>query len=98
MDIRYATRNLERLATEKEYTAKLDGAIVSGYRKVLGFIESAHDERDLSAVKSLRFEKLKGDRRGQSSLRINDQWRLIVTMEKMDSGKVVVVVEIVDYH
>jgi len=54
---------------------------------VFGFIESAHDERDLYAVKSLRFEKLNGDRRGQSSLRINDQWRLIIMVEKMDNTR-----------
>jgi proteic killer suppression protein len=98
MEIRYATRKLARLATEEGYAAKFDRAIVRGYRKVLGAIEAAKDERDLYANKGLGFEKLSGDRRGQRSLRINEQWRVIVTIDKTTGGKEVVVVEIVDYH
>jgi toxin HigB-1 len=39
----------------------------------LNRIKAAADQRDLSAMKGNRFEKLKGDRAGSSSIRINDQ-------------------------
>ena len=41
-----------------------------------------------------RLEALKGDRRGQHSIRINDQWRICFRWEEQDAHDV----EIVDYH
>jgi len=43
-----------------------------------------------------RFEKLKGDREGQYSIRINDQWRICFEWREEDPGPSTV--EIVDYH
>jgi len=68
------------------------------YRRVLGFIVQAADERDLYAMKSLHYEKLGGGRTGQRSLRLNRQWRLIVRVEPRENQNTIVVVEIVDYH
>lgn len=61
-------------------------------------IQAADDERAFYALKSLHFEKLKGDRVGQYSMRLNDQWRLILEFKKLPSGKVVVLLGIEDYH
>jgi proteic killer suppression protein len=61
-------------------------------------IRAAMDERDLVAVRGNRFEKLKGDRSHQYSVRLNDQYRLILEFEGSGQGKVVVVVGIEDYH
>lgn len=49
-------------------------------------------------MKSLRFEKLKGARQKQHSMRLNDQWRLILEFEGEGTTKVVVVCGIEDYH
>ncbi len=64
----------------------------------MAIIRSALDERDFYALKSLHFEKLKGKREGERSLRLNQQYRLIVMIEKDDSGKYVLVINIEDYH
>jgi proteic killer suppression protein len=61
-------------------------------------IDAALDERAFYALKSLHFEKLKGDRAGQYSMRLNNQWRFILGFKKDLSGKIVVVVEIEDFH
>ncbi len=61
-------------------------------------IRAALDERDFYAMKSLHFEKLSGNREGQNSMRLNEQWRLILRLEKSESGKIVVVISITDYH
>jgi proteic killer suppression protein len=58
---------------------------------------AAADERDLYGLKSLHYEKLKGDRSHQRSLRLNQQFRLIVELER-HNGKTVAIIEIVDYH
>ena len=53
------------------------------------------DEQDLRSLKSLRYEKLKGARFGQHSLRLNKQWRLILRPEQNQDGTTTAVVEVV---
>jgi toxin HigB-1 len=60
----------------------------------LNRIKAAVDQRDLSALKGNRFEKLKGDRAGTNSIRINDQWRITFRIEKNRALDVT----IEDYH
>jgi proteic killer suppression protein len=50
--------------------------------------------RDLRVPPSNRLERLKGDREGQYSIRINDQWRVCFRWDRGDAYDV----EIVDYH
>ena len=50
--------------------------------------------RDLWMPPGNRLEALKGDRRGQYSIRINDRWRICFEWAEEDSSDV----EIVDYH
>ena len=50
--------------------------------------------QDLQEIRGNRFEKLKGERQGQYSIRINDQYRICFKWEKQNA----VDVEIVDYH
>ena len=49
---------------------------------------------DLRVPPANRLEKLRGDRAGQYSIRINDQWRICFTWRNGDAYNV----EIVDYH
>jgi toxin HigB-1 len=56
--------------------------------------EDADDLRDLLAPPGNRLEKLRGDREGQYSIRINDQWRICFRWQDDHAHDV----EIVDYH
>ena len=98
MNVRFADPALDRLETDDAFTGGYAQEAVRGFRKVMQVIRAAVDERDLYGMTSLRFEKLLGDREGQHSLRLNKQWRLIVTIEKATPKNTVVVIEIVDYH
>jgi toxin HigB-1 len=49
---------------------------------------------DLQRLPSNRFEALSGDRQGQYSIRVNDQWRICFTFTDGDAYDV----EIIDYH
>jgi proteic killer suppression protein len=60
----------------------------------LQMLESANDLNDLRVPPGNRLEKLAGGRRGQHSIRINDQWRICFRWR--DDGPWDV--EIVDYH
>jgi proteic killer suppression protein len=98
MDVAFKDDALERLETDAGYSAGFSDAIVNAYRRRMQQIKSATDERTFYAHRSLRFEKLEGDREGQYSMRLNDQWRLIVELRGEAPKKVVQVIEIVDYH
>ena len=60
----------------------------------LRILNDAERSEDLTALPSNRFEALGGDRAGQFSIRINDQWRLCFTFHDGDAFDV----EITDYH
>ena len=99
MRINFDDDDLRRLYWEPDFVLSRFGPdVTKAFRKKVGFIETAESEMDLRNYRALHFEKLSGDRFGQHSIRLNDQWRLIVRLERDDDGRLVVVVEIVDYH
>ncbi|MGH9572475.1 MAG: type II toxin-antitoxin system RelE/ParE family toxin [Candidatus Acidiferrales bacterium] len=59
-------------------------------------MDAAASLRDLVALPGNRFEALRGDRNGQYSIRINDQWH--ICFEWNDDAPGPSNVEIVDYH
>jgi proteic killer suppression protein len=65
-------------------------------RLKLDRLESAVDLKDLAALPGNRFEPLVGDRKGQYSIRVNDQWRICFEWPDRSAGPVNI--EIVDYH
>lgn len=99
MQIDFQDNDLLRLYTDPSFRARGVGPeLTKAFRKKVEVVVAARDERDLYAMSSLHFEKLKGDREGQHSIRLNEQWRLIVTIEKTDQGTTVDIIEIADYH
>ncbi len=59
-------------------------------------LDAATKAQDLASLPGNRFEALKGDRKGQYSIRINDQWRICFEWPTGSPGPTNV--EIVDYH
>ncbi|GAA4246964.1 type II toxin-antitoxin system RelE/ParE family toxin [Azospirillum formosense] len=94
----FADERLRRLEEDPGYTAGFAANIVRGYRKAMQAIRAATDERDLCAMRGLRFEKLQGKRAHQHSMRLNDQWRLILELRSDARGKQVWIISIEDYH
>jgi proteic killer suppression protein len=77
-----------------ETSTKLSKDIQRTARRKLLYLDDADDLQDLLAPPGNRLEKLKGDRAGQHSIRINDQWRICFDWV----GNKAKNVEIVDYH
>jgi proteic killer suppression protein len=98
MDVAFKDESLDRLETDASFSAGFGDAVVKAYRKRMQQIRAATDERTLYAHRSLHVEKLKGHREGQLSMRLNDQWRLVVELHGDAPRKTIYVVEIVDYH
>lgn len=77
-----------------EFVKGLDGKIQQRARGKLKYLDSAHDLRDLIIPPSNQLEALKGDRKGQYSIRINQQWRICFRWKDGEASDV----EVVDYH
>jgi proteic killer suppression protein len=60
----------------------------------LAILDAAEQLEDLRVPPGNRLEKLSGDRQGQYSIRINDQWRICFEWREGNAYKV----EIMDYH
>ena len=76
------------------FSRRLPQEIQKLARRKLRILDAAIDLRVLTVPPSNRLEPLKGDRRGQWSIRINDQWRICFRWQNGDAHEV----EIVDYH
>ncbi len=103
--LRYYSRVMEVEISDVELEAMLEKdsgkfspAVNAGFRKVVNFILAAANEHDFRAMRSLKFEKLKGKRSHQYSFRINEQWRLIAEIEQRNEGNLVRIQGIEDYH
>jgi proteic killer suppression protein len=84
-----------KLFAEGEFVSAFSG-IKQQAEKRLRILEAAVNTADLAALPSNRFEALRGDREGQFSIRINQQWRLCFEWPPDAAGPSNV--EIVDYH
>ena len=89
----FASRETERLV-RREFSRKLPQDIQRRARVKLEILDAAEGLEDLRIPPSNRLEKLSGDRTGQYSIRINNQWRLCFVWREGDAYEV----EIVDYH
>jgi proteic killer suppression protein len=98
MEVEFDDDDLDRLETDAQFSAGFSQEVVRAFRKRVQQIRAFRDERDFYALKSLHFEKLKGGREGQQSVRLNSQWRLVLQLRGDHPCKVVALIEIVDYH
>ena len=98
MEVSFVSSDLDRLETDPQYDGGLGQAVVRAFRMRMQAIRAAEDERVFFQLKSWRFEKLKGQRSHQRSIRLNDQWRLIIEIKKSQPKNKVVIVAIEDYH
>ena len=94
MIVSYRDKRTKDFAVGKR--VKAFSGIERAARLKLDRLEAAVNLKDLAALPGNRFEILKGDRKGQYSIRINDQWRVCFEWPQKAPGPVNV--EIVDYH
>ncbi len=84
--------------TERVFNYQRTGAWSEGVRKAalrrLYALDAASNLLDLRNPPANRLEKLRGDRAGQYSIRVNDQWRICFEWRGGQAWNV----EIVDYH
>jgi len=79
---------------ERKHSRKLPLDIQQVALRKLRMLNRAETLQDLRVPPANRFERLVGDREGQYSIRVNDQWRICFVWQNGDALDV----EIVDYH
>lgn len=77
-----------------EFVKGVDGKIQQRAREKLKYLDAAATLRDLRVPPGNQLEALKGDRKGQYSIRVSQQWRVCFRWNESDALEV----EIVDYH
>jgi toxin HigB-1 len=89
----FRDKEMERIWQGKR-SRRLPHDIQASGRRKLRMLNNAQSTEDLRISPANRLEALKGSRRGQHSIRINDQWRICFVWRNGDAYDV----EIVDYH
>jgi proteic killer suppression protein len=89
----FADKQTEKV-WNREFSKKLPADIQKVARRKLIMVNAASVLSDLKIPPNNQLEKLSKDRKGQHSIRINDQWRVCFRFVKGDAYEV----EIVDYH
>ena len=89
----YRDRDTQAVA-ERRRVRRYSQALQRQAQRKLMMINNSSDLNDLRVPPGNRLESLAGDREGQFSIRINDQWRICFTWDDGDAYQV----EIVDYH
>jgi proteic killer suppression protein len=91
-------KSFKNRETEKIYSREVSKKLPTDIQQValrkLRMINNAKNINDLRIPPANRLEKLSGNREGQYSIRINDQWRICFIWQDGDAHNV----EITDYH
>jgi proteic killer suppression protein len=98
MEVVFADAALALIETDQAGKTRLSVAIIKSARRKLTIFRAAPDERSLRNWKSLNYEKLKGGRDGQRSVRLNDQFRMVFTLNDETKPPTITILSIEDYH
>jgi proteic killer suppression protein len=98
MLVRLTDKTLQRIDDDHEYDGGYAENIANLFRIRMQQIRAVDNENELRRLKSLHFEKLKGKRKHEYSMRLNKQFRLIFQIEKVREQNQLVVTGIEDYH
>ncbi len=98
MRVVFADEELSLIETEQAGGTRLGVAVIKSARRKLAVLRAAVDDRSLRNWKSLHYEKLKGERGGQRSIRLNDQYRMVFELDEETEPQTVTILKIEDYH
>ena len=93
MNIEFDNKALEELylngeTSDKKYR-KLSKDVVNQYIKAVNYIKAVRRIEDLYLIKSLHYEKKKGDLKGKEAVWLNKQYRLLFSSSPDDNGIVI---------
>ena len=99
MEITFEKKYLEDLyksgkTADKKY--RFQPQVVTKYRKTIDVLNAVSSVEDLYRYNALNYEVLKGDKKGISSVRVNDQYRIEFTTKQVVSEIVITICNIIE--
>jgi proteic killer suppression protein len=94
--VKFKESVLERLDWDRGYTAGFPLPVVSAFRGRIQVIRAAPQEHAMLQLTSLQI-KLCGNGANRHSMRVTDEWQLIVAFEDEEIGRVAIVEELMEY-
>lgn len=98
MEVVFGDPLLALIETDDAGRTKLPVAVIKSARRKLTVLRAATDDRSLRNWKSLHYEKLRGGMEGLRSIRLNDQYRMVISLDETTNPQTVTIVAIEDYH
>lgn len=98
MDVHFSDQKLAMIETADAAQAKLPVPVIKSVRRKLTVLRAATDERTLRDWKSLHYEKLQGEMEGYRSIRVNDKYRMVFTIDTTTQPNAVTIISVEDYH
>jgi proteic killer suppression protein len=98
MRIVFAHATLALIETDEAGATQLPVPAIKSARRKLTVLRAAIDDRSLRNWKSLRYEKLKGNRERQRSIRINNQYRMVFSLDEEADPPTITILSIEDYR
>ena len=98
MRVEYVDDQLRRLAEDRSFRPTLwEADLIRAYRKRIQSLHAAKNDRDLRALRGLRLERAPENREDAFTMRLNDDFRLILTF-KIEDCPVAVVLKVAKNH
>jgi proteic killer suppression protein len=98
MEIVFADSRLAEIETANAGSTGLPVSVIKAARRKLTLLRAATDDRTLRNWKSLHYEKLRGNCEGQRSIRVNDKYRIVFTLDSDTEPQKATILAIEDYH
>ncbi len=98
MEVEFGDKRLALVETDRAAETGLPISVINSLRQKLVVIRAAPDERTLRNWKSLHYEKLKGHKKGQRSIRISKKHRLVFTIDTQSKPNKITILACEDYH
>lgn len=98
MKIEFADADVAQICTAKAFKLGLPIGVINSARRKLAVLHAAPDERTLRNWKSLNYKKRTGDKLGRRTIRLNNQYRLVFTLDETKNPPVITIFEIGDTH
>lgn len=98
MDVFFSDPKVAAIEAADASQTKLPIPVIKSARRKLTVLRAAPDERTLRDWKSLHYEKLQGDMEGYRSIRVNDKYRMVFSIDTTTQPNAVTIISVEDYH
>ena len=89
-------RELYELGKAKDKKHRFQPQVIAKYRKTIDILEAVANTEDLYRFNALRYEVLKGDKKGIESVRVNDQYRIEFTTKEVATETIITICNVIE--